>query len=243
MSIILWDKKYTETLAVTLERFRKENLEYAHSKITYAGRLDPMAEGLLLLLTDKDVHKKQKFLSLDKVYEVDFILGVSTDTYDVLGLITQNSLSVAINEECVQNIVNSFLKIQEQEYPPYSSKTVKGKALWEYTRAGITPNNIPVKNIVISKSDYIGCTNIKNLKNDILYSVDSVKGDFRQKDIISQWEKYFITHQNENIYTMRVQASSGTYMRSLVHSLGKELGIGATTLKIRRKKIGEYKLT
>ena len=80
MSIILWNKYDTETLAITLERFRMNNPEHQESKITYAGRLDPMAEGLLILLTDDDVHKKEEFIGLDKIYEVDFVLGVSTDS-------------------------------------------------------------------------------------------------------------------------------------------------------------------
>lgn len=43
MSIIYFKKKYGETLAMMRSRFREEFPQFLNSKITYAGRLDPMA--------------------------------------------------------------------------------------------------------------------------------------------------------------------------------------------------------
>ena len=49
MAIIQWNKKYTETLDETLKRFRLEKPKFKDEKVTYAGRLDPMAEGLVMV--------------------------------------------------------------------------------------------------------------------------------------------------------------------------------------------------
>ncbi len=41
---------------------------------------------------------------------------------------------------------------------------------------------------------------------------------------------------------IRVKCSSGTYIRSLAHDIGQELGCGAYLEKLVRTKIGEYRL-
>lgn len=43
-------------------------------------------------------------------------------------------------------------------------------------------------------------------------------------------------------FTLRVDCSSGTYIRSLVHDLGQKLGVGATVVQLRRTKIGKMKV-
>ena len=44
------------------------------------------------------------------------------------------------------------------------------------------------------------------------------------------------------IAAFRVTCSSGTYIRSLVHDVGKELGLGAHLLALRRTSIGPFRL-
>ncbi len=40
----------------------------------------------------------------------------------------------------------------------------------------------------------------------------------------------------------KVTVSSGTYIRSLVHDLGQNLGCGAVMTRLRRTRVGEFKL-
>jgi tRNA pseudouridine55 synthase len=49
-----------------------------------------------------------------------------------------------------------------------------------------------------------------------------------------------ILHIEKNVLLLRVVVSSGTYIRSLAHDLGRELGVGAYCKSLRRTKIGEY---
>jgi tRNA pseudouridine55 synthase len=42
---------------------------------------------------------------------------------------------------------------------------------------------------------------------------------------------------------LKAEVSSGTYIRSLVEDIGKQLGVGAYTLSLRRTKIGQYNLS
>ena len=64
--VIVLNKKEGQTPLQTLQLFRRKNKKYKDSKITYAGRLDPMASGLLLLLVDEKIKDKEVFLGLDK---------------------------------------------------------------------------------------------------------------------------------------------------------------------------------
>jgi len=51
----------------------------------YAGRLDPMAHGVLVLLVGEENKKREKYEKFVKEYLFQCIFGVATDTYDILG--------------------------------------------------------------------------------------------------------------------------------------------------------------
>ncbi len=56
-------------------------------RITHTGSLDPMAEGVVVVLTGEDRFLKEKYSNSDKEYEFEILIGVSTDSHDLLGLI------------------------------------------------------------------------------------------------------------------------------------------------------------
>src|SRR3982750_279229 len=86
--IIKLYKRLGETPLECIERFRLEKPEYATTNMTYLGRLDPMAEGLLLVLAG-NTRDKKKYLEWDKTYEFEVLWGFASDTYDILGLVTE----------------------------------------------------------------------------------------------------------------------------------------------------------
>jgi tRNA pseudouridine(55) synthase len=249
MPIILYTKKYTETLKEMLQRFRNENADYHDSKITYAGRLDPMAEGLMILLTDNDVHKKQDFLGYDKIYEVEFFFGPLTDTLDILGIIQDESKpSTTISCEKIKKEIIGLKDISQQQYPAYSSKTVDGKPLWLHAREGsIDTIEIPKRDIQIYSAEFLKVNNITavDLWKHIYYSISNVEGDFRQESIIARWKKYAMANKEKEItvYSMRLHVSSGTYIRGIVSKLGQRIGLPTTSIKIKRISIGDNLLT
>jgi tRNA pseudouridine55 synthase len=95
-SLLILNKYVGETPLACMERFRAEHPEYEGVKMTYAGRLDPIASGVLLVLTGGRVHEKESYLGLPKTYECTALLGVATDTYDVLGMIDAKTLSTIV---------------------------------------------------------------------------------------------------------------------------------------------------
>jgi tRNA U55 pseudouridine synthase TruB len=61
---------------------------------------------------------------------------------------------------------------------------------------------------------------------------------------MKQWQKCTQTHKEHiaTIATIRITASSGTYMRSIAAWMGTKLGVPALAYKIKRTKLGEYTL-
>jgi tRNA U55 pseudouridine synthase TruB len=65
------------------------------TRISFAGRLDPMASGLLCLLVGPAAVARQKeFENIGrKVYEFELLLGIRTDTSDVLGVVRETRIA------------------------------------------------------------------------------------------------------------------------------------------------------
>ncbi|MCA9352243.1 hypothetical protein KC866_02540 [Patescibacteria group bacterium] len=248
MSVIPWNKQYGETLTQTLERFRLTYPEYSEARVTYAGRLDPLAHGLMLLLTGEDVYHKESYLKLDKVYEVDVLFGMTTDTYDILGMIDGTFQELLLLDgDTVHAVLGTLVGKSTQTYPPYSSKTVQGKPLWRWAREGsLSTIELPTREIEIYRIELLSTyeLNVSDFIRLVEEACNVVRGDFRQNDIRARYNEYFKNHTDNSyqVYRIRVYASSGTYMRSLAHKVGQQLGIGGIALRIHRTHVGEYHL-
>ena len=131
-----------------------------------------------------------------------------------------------------------------QPYPPYSSMVVDKKPLFYWARKGLLNTiTIPQKKVDIYSSSLINIKSINTqVLQEIIYSrINKVKGDFRQKEILLLWDTFFAENKNEDILIGRglIKCSSGTYIRSIINTLGKELGHGAIALSIVRMRVGE----
>ncbi|MEI6528403.1 MAG: hypothetical protein WCO10_01885 [bacterium] len=246
--VLKLDKKPGETPLECLNRFKAENPEYAKDKMTYAGRLDPLASGVLLVLVGEECKQKEKYLGLDKEYELTILFGFSTDSQDILGLIEEQKVG-ALNalgdykKKDFEDLLKKFEKTFQQKYPRFSSKTVNGRPLFEISKEeGIEDNDLPEKEVEIKKIGFksFGIVSKKYLHDFALESIFSVKGNFRQNMCWTKWEQTLekCADQSWPTLTIGVSCTSGTYMRSLAQAIGEEIGFPALALKIKRTKIG-----
>lgn len=221
--------------------------QYKDEVIGYAGRLDPMANGLLLLLVGEENKKRKKFERLKKRYEFTMLAGISTDSYDLLGMIL-NSTQVRSNmvPKNLSSILSEYIGMQTQSYPPFSSVRVNGKALFYWARSGqIDEVVIPSKQIEIYSFALDGCLKIssQNLHTIIQKKLRTIHGDFRQKNILNSWKRYFEKNKYQHILiSCSISCSSGTYIRQLVHDLSDKIQIPLVTYSIVRTTIGTYSL-
>lgn len=250
-NVVIVNKNKGETPLDCIEKLKNSDPKLRNIPITYAGRLDPLAEGVLVLLLGDECHKKDEYLKLNKVYEVEILLGFTTDTYDVMGMVKNTVASSELLfkrssfEEAWEKIIKQFTGRIKQSYPPYSSRTVNGKPLFMWAREDkLNEIEIPSHDVFIESIDLIGENTIngekllEKIKNDI----SLVKGDFRQAEIINIWNDTLKEKKEENYktITLRISCGSGVYVRGVAHELGISLGIPALALKIKRTKVGEY---
>lgn len=234
-----------ETPLACIERFKAAFPVYTDLPMTYAGRLDPMAEGLLILLSGEKCKEKEQYLGFDKVYFVDFVLGIATDSYDVLGLITDEAQVAEDAALRLPEILPTFIGKQNQMYPPYSSKTVAGKPLFAYARERkldtitIPSHPIEIYEIVILESSLISESKVAE---KAIEKIQNIQGDFRQSESIAVWEARLTNKRELPTFSIKIRASSGTYVRQLVQDIARKLGTSAVVTGIYRPEIGDFSL-
>jgi tRNA pseudouridine55 synthase len=236
-----------ETPRERLERLRVQKAHYAHEVLSYAGRLDPMAEGVLLCLVGAANKRREQYLDLSKEYVLDILFGFSTDTYDVLGRVMDNGDPASVTKKKIEKGLNEFRGHVAQEYPPFSSKTVAGKSLFEWARGNaLGALVLPERSVLVYDIALEGMYKVSEpeLLGYIENGVNKVQGDFRQEEILRLWKRNLKPGGEREFpaATVRVACSSGTYMRSIAHALGKDLGVPALALHILRTKVGDYKV-
>jgi tRNA pseudouridine(55) synthase len=253
-------KKLGQTPLQSLEEFRFNNPNYSKEKLSYIGRLDPMAQGEMIVLIGKEENQnRQKFLNLDKEYIAEFLIGFQTDTGDLLGLV--NSFDISEIRELsskIEQIPNLLLKIKKQKYPWFSSKHVLGRALFDWFKKGQT-NQIerPIREINIYNAEIISKQEItiSNLQKEIENKIATVSGDFRQKEILERWQKTLIKEDYDKsgihfgasperscniklpILTLKIKCSTGTYIRALTENLSVFLEKPVVLFSLKREKI------
>ena len=243
--ILVLHKNVGETPLECMDRFRAENPEYDSSvKMTYAGRLDPIASGVLIALAGEKLFLKDEFLTLPKTYHCSAMLGVATDTYDILGIGTVFEKR-EFNEQEVLPVLETFMGTWKQAYPPYSSKTVDGKQLHELARAGeLGGIEVPKKRVTVEEIFNITLSSItrSEIVSDITSVIKKVHGDFRQEEITTVWKAFAEENPNERITILNfsIAVSGGTYIRGIVDDLGKKLGSGACIWRLHRSQVGKY---
>jgi len=249
-NIVILNKKQGETPLEALGRFRKKNKQnkkYKDIKMTYAGRLDPMASGLLLILAGEEIKQKEKYLVLGKEYEFEVLFGFITDTYDILGKVVHSNILTNIGMKDLGRNVKKNLKFFtgkfEQTYPIYSSKTVKGKPLFEYARGG-EEVEVPTREVNVRSLKLLGIRTIssKQLLKNIEKRIGLVRGDFRQKEILQIWQRELSATKQQKFFigSFKIKCSSGTYVRGIANDLGKKISIPALAYSIKRTKIGKW---
>ena len=189
-------KGLTSSRVVELMR-RKLKVKAGHT-----GTLDPIATGLLIVLTGRRTKEASSFLTLNKSYEVKARLGMQTDTFDCDGKILQQN-DATITKEELEEVLKEFRGEIWQVPPPFSAKKLAGHKAYELARKGVSVE-VPPKKVSI-------------------YSLKLEEFQF----------PYF---------TFDCDVSSGFYVRSLVHDIGKKLSVGAMVVEVRRTGVGHYRV-
>lgn len=235
---VIW-KNLGETPLEALTRLSDELKIPKEIPLTYAGRLDPMAEGLLIILVGDECKKKEEYTTLPKTYMAEILIDVSTDSYDLLGIPNFDGKALNILKN-TKEYLDEHIGLQIQKYPPYSSKTVDGKQLHTHAREG-TSVEIPEHEVNLISYEDLSIEEI--LTEDVLVRVgeitSAVTGDFRQNEIVEAWANIKLPEKLALI-SVTLNVGSGFYVRQFAEDLGKHLGTGACLYSLIRTQVGEY---
>jgi len=190
--VLVLNKPSGPTSADCLNRIKRG---LGQKKIGHAGTLDPLADGVLLVMLGQGTKIAPYLSGGEKTYLGACTLGLTTDTYDTEGTVIEEKEPVQ-DIEAVTEAILSWRDLTEQEVPAYSAAKHHGKPLYQLARQG---REIPVKTKPITVS-----------------AVEVL-------EVRPPWASF------------RVHCSAGTYVRSLVHSLGKRLGCGAALCRLTRE--------
>jgi tRNA pseudouridine55 synthase len=132
MALYAVDKPLHLTSHDAVEEARKR---LGTRRVGHTGTLDPLATGLLLLVSEEST-KLVPFLSgEDKEYIAWVSFGATTPTLDAEGPVSEEA-PVRFDRKDLEAALPGFLEVKEQIPPLYSAIKVKGKRAYEAAREG-----------------------------------------------------------------------------------------------------------
>ena len=221
-------------------------------KATHTGTLDPMAEGVLIILTGEDRFKKGELSDWHKHYQFEILWGVSTDSLDLLGLTLPSFESEIIEFNQIKDqvtdylhmTINDFIGEYRQQMPNFSAKRIGGKSAFDLAKSGLEIKDT-FTDVELFSAKVLGHREIdsEELLRMIEHKVDRVQGDFRQTQVMNNWHVYLNNLTNNYlISSVEIETSKRFYVRAFVRDLSQRLNIPATTFSIVRTQNGEYSI-
>lgn len=222
-------KKCADTLKKEISSLKTEK-----NSISYAARLDPMAYGIMpiVVANKNDITEICQSLQTNyKTYRFNVISGVTTDSYDILGIPT----IFTGTPSTISSIVNK----NTQLYPVYSSRTIldpdTGKMEKMFNMKNMGKDVIRPEHPVDIK--YIKCLGENVVSNGELWSIITkrlamlVETGFRIDEIRTAWISLLFKYSSDGhfqsdesrawtIATYEAYVGPGTYIRCIANDLG-----------------------
>jgi tRNA pseudouridine55 synthase len=213
--VIIVDKPAGWTSHDVVNRIRRI---LGQRSVGHLGTLDPLATGVLPLVTGSLTRLAQFYTTSEKTYEGVIRFGFATDTYDADGEAVetqQANVGTAapgcpegrrpdLSLETLQQLTTKFQGLIEQVPPPFSAKKIHGVPAYKLARKQ--------KEVVL-------------------------------KPVQVEIKEFVITAVDGDRATFRARVASGTYMRSVAHEMGRQLGCGAHLESLRRTAVAEFDIT
>jgi tRNA pseudouridine55 synthase len=209
--VIIVDKPAGWTSHDVVNRMRRI---LGQRSIGHLGTLDPLATGVLPLVTGGLTRLAQFYTSSEKTYEGTIRFGFATNTYDADGepvmsttehvgtdAFVRPARTTDLSLETLQRLATKFRGLIEQVPPPFSAKKIHGVPAYKLARK---QQEVILKPVQVE------------IKEFVILALDKDRATFRAR------------------------VASGTYMRSVAHDLGQLLGCGAHLESLRRTSVAEF---
>ena len=192
-------------------------------RVGHCGTLDPLAWGVLPLAVGRATRLSRFVLEMPKVYQAAVLFGVETPSYDLETHPTDEPRMPPPPRE-VEELLPAFTGVIEQQPPEYSALRVNGVRAYHAVRSGRRPDLQP-RRVQIRALDMVAAGRI---------GVSFVEGRLGFGRGAGSRDALLVG--------LRIECSSGTYIRALARDLGKALGCGATLFGLVRTRVGPFAL-
>lgn len=226
------------------------------SKVGHTGTLDPEATGVLPVCVGKATKIIDYIMNSEKVYEVEFKLGLKTTTYDLEGEVLEERSTEKLTEKCILDAVNFFVGDYLQVPPMYSALKQNGIRLYELARKGIEVerqgrkvtilkiDNIKINNPVVSMN--VTCSKGTYIRS-LCYDIGERLGVFATMTSLNR-SKTSVFSQTESINIIDLSKENlSNYLISIEEALSVYDSIiveeGFSKFLINGVKIGDKRLT
>ena len=182
-------------------------------KVGHAGTLDPMATGLLVLGLGASTRLLTYVVGLDKEYTATIRLGASTTTDDAEGEVLGFAPAdqlARVSDEAIEEGITTLRGHISQVPSSVSAIKVAGKRAYDLVRQGEAVE-LKAREVEIATFEMLA----------LVRGEDEAGHPFIDLDV-------------------RVECSSGTYIRALARDLGFKLGVGGHLTALRRTRIGAF---
>ncbi len=105
-------------------------------RIGHTGTLDPMASGLLVLCLGRTTRLVEYYQGHSKRYRAEITLGYATDTYDALGVMTEQQPVPAVTIATLEQALATLRAATQQMPPIYSALKQGGESIHYKARRG-----------------------------------------------------------------------------------------------------------
>src|ERR1700724_1985392 len=190
--------------------------------VGHLGTLDPLATGVLPLVIGSLTRLAQFYTTSEKTYEGVIRFGFATDTYDADG---EPVDTVDINVGTAAP-GRPQARRPDRSLPDLSLETLQNLAARFRGLIEQVPPPFSAKKI---------------------HGVPAYKLARKQKEVVLkpvqvEIKEFVILGVEVDRALFRARVASGTYMRSVAHEMGRELGCGAHLESLRRTSVAEFNL-
>lgn len=110
-------------------------------RVGFAGTLDPLASGLMVLALGEYTKLLSYLEARDKVYVVDILLGKVSDTYDTDGQVQDGTAAAGarpVSREVIDALLVEYFVGEISQTPPrFSAVQIAGKRAYDLARKGV----------------------------------------------------------------------------------------------------------
>lgn len=234
MPVFLIDKSLGPTSHDVVSAVRRK---LGTRKVGHAGTLDPLATGLLIVLTE-EATKLSPFLGgEDKRYLAWVSFGAATPTLDAEGPVIETADASHLEATDLHRALPAFVELTEQRPPAYSAVKQGGVKGYEAARRG-EDLDLPARPAGYRRLELLAFGPDRNALPDT-FAHDGFAWQPAAEGTRFTLPPTLGAHPSA---LLRIDVASGTYLRSFARDLGMALGVPAHLSGLVRTVVGRHEL-